>query len=184
MAMGSPATSPHPKTSYRLRNRPKKKKQLLKKSSPKLSYQVILLPLSISKSKIIKFDYLLLHRRTKIDFQKQILSGISDKKKKKQPDGRAERKELQVGNRRAIKTSFLFTFLQKRKLQLQLFLYTGKGERRCQREQLHLSLSTLLFILYQEGKKSCVKAVRPILLVDGSVTESQKQEPGCQVAFL
>lgn len=56
--MGSPATSPHPKTSYRLRNKPKKKKkQLLKKSSPKLSYQVILLPLSISKSKIIKFDY-------------------------------------------------------------------------------------------------------------------------------
>lgn len=25
--MGSPATSPHPKTSYRLRNRPKKKKK-------------------------------------------------------------------------------------------------------------------------------------------------------------
>lgn len=55
--------------------------QLLKKSSPKLLHQVIVLPLNITKNKIIKFDYLVsAQERKKLYFWKQALSEISDGK--------------------------------------------------------------------------------------------------------
>lgn len=57
LAVGSPETSPRPKTSYISRIRQATTK-LLEKSSPKLLHRVIVLLLSITKSKIIKFDYL------------------------------------------------------------------------------------------------------------------------------
>lgn len=160
LAVGSPATSPHPKTSYISRIRQAPTTQLLEKSSPELLHRVIVLPSSITKSKIIKFGYLASAQENKNRF----LEADIVRNKWWQTAWWQSRKKRFTSRKQKNyeKQSYPFSSHFHRRGNFYCNPYsTQGGERRCQGEQLHFSFSTPSCIPYQEGETGVSKQSGP-----------------------